>query len=103
MEIEASFMENIEELRKSLTKPLDEVKARIMDLFRPIVTSHAEAIEILGGKIKTYKREQEEIRQQEEDRLREITRKENERQQKIAVVFQHSLPSLQLVRDPSQE
>ena len=77
-------MKSIEELRKSLTKPLDEVKARIMDLFRPIVTSHAEAIEILGGKIKTYKREQEEIRRQEEARLREETRKENERLQKIA-------------------
>ncbi|KKK58193.1 hypothetical protein LCGC14_3046890 [marine sediment metagenome] len=71
-------MKDIEELRKSLTKPLDEVKARIMDLFRPILTSCQESVRILKAKMLTYQQEQETIRRQEEDRLREETRKEND-------------------------
>ena len=77
-------MKGFEEERKSITKPLDESKARVINLFRPILTSCEEAIKIVKAKMLTYQQEQEVIRRQEEDRLREETRKENERLQKDA-------------------
>ena len=77
-------MKDIEELRKSLVKPLAEVTARINDLFRPVLASCKEAIDIRKRKMLVYQGEQETIRRQEEDRLREETRKENERQQRDA-------------------
>ncbi len=71
-------------LRKSLTKPLDESKKRIMDLFkRPLEILSAVESAIKGAMI-NWQREQERIRQAEEARLREAQRKEAERLQELA-------------------
>jgi hypothetical protein len=69
----------LDELRKSLTRPLDDSKKRIMDLFRnPLdVLSKAEAA-IKRGML-GYQQDQERIRRAEEARLAELQRKEAER------------------------
>jgi DNA repair exonuclease SbcCD ATPase subunit len=72
-------LSDLEALRKSLTRPLDETKRRIMDFFR----IPQERLEKAEGTIKRamlqFQQEQEAIRRKEEARLQELARKEEER------------------------
>jgi hypothetical protein len=69
----------LDALRKTMTKPLDDSKKRIMALFAVPL----EALEKAESSIKTamlgWQRKQEAIRQAEENRLRELQRKEEDR------------------------
>jgi phage-related minor tail protein len=69
---------NAVNLRLSLTRPLDESKKGIMDLFRPHIERLERASEILESKMSGfYKQEQERVRIEEEKRL-EAERKATE-------------------------
>lgn len=74
----------LDALRKSITRPLDEAKAKIMDLFRV----PAERLEKAEGALKralvTFADEQERKRRAEQARLDELARKEREKLQRQA-------------------
>lgn len=72
-------LKELDTLRKSITKPLDEAKKNVMELFRPIQTKLTEYQLQLRNRIMTYNEEQEKIRQIEEERIQ----KEQERQAEI--------------------
>jgi len=69
----------LEDLRVSLTRPLDDSKKRIMDLFRTPLEKLIQAELTLKRGMLGYQQEQERKRREEEDRLQEIARKEAER------------------------
>ena len=73
----------IDELRKSLTKPLDESKKRIMAFFDNPLSLLAKAESAIKAAMLTWQQEQEQIRQERERVLREAARKEEERLRKI--------------------
>lgn len=66
--------------RKELTKPLDEVKARIMDKYRPAMERLEEAYKLFDRVLVVYLNEQERIRQEQQRKLDE----EAERKRKVA-------------------
>lgn len=72
-------LKQLEEKRKSITKPLDEAKAAVMDLFRKPVEILQKAETTIKRAILTYDQAEEAKRKAEEERLREITRKEQEK------------------------
>jgi DNA polymerase III alpha subunit (gram-positive type) len=73
----------LDDLRKSLTQPLDESKRRIMEFFKKPLDFLAAAEAKVKSVMLTYQQEQEEIRQAEELKLQEAARKEEERQRKV--------------------
>lgn len=74
----------LDEKRKSLTKPLDESKKRIMDFFRIPLAKLEGAAGKVSMSMVSWHNEQERIRRAEEDRLREVQRKEAARLAKVA-------------------
>ena len=74
----------LDTLRKSLTKPLDESKKRIMEFFRRPLMALTAVEAAINTAMVGWNREQERIRQAEELRLQEAQRKETERLQKLA-------------------
>lgn len=74
----------LEETRKSLTKPIDEAKAKIMDFFCQPLDFLAKAESAIKGSMLTYQNEQERLRREEEARRQEIARREQEKLQKRA-------------------
>lgn len=74
----------LDELRRSLTRPLDEAKSRIMNLFKPAADQLAKAEGAIKGAVLTFTKEQERLRREEELRLREEAEKEAERLRKRA-------------------
>lgn len=70
------------ELRFSMTKPIDESKKRIMDLFRPTLDSLERAESYLKQICMTFQTDQERLRLEEEMRLQEAARKEEEKKRK---------------------
>lgn len=77
------FADNLDAARKKITKPLDDAKKAVMDLFR----SPSEALIKAEGQIKStmiaYSNEQERIRAEQERILREKAAAEESRQRKI--------------------
>jgi len=61
--------------RVSIIKPLDEAKARIMDLFRPGLAILAEAVGLLDSNMKRYVEDQERARREQEKLAREAQEK----------------------------
>jgi len=74
----------IDALRRSLTKPLDESKAKIMDFFRPALEQLALADQYLENSMLSWKQEQERIRKAEEERLQALAIKKQERLLELA-------------------
>ncbi len=72
-------VKDLDELRRGMTRPLDEAKKKIMDLFRPRQDDLANAENLLKADMLDWQREQDRIRDEEEARLREAARKETER------------------------
>lgn len=70
---------DLDELRKSMTRPLDDAKKRIMDFFNKPLTFLTEAESLIKRSMLTYDREQERKRKEEEERLRAAARAEQER------------------------
>lgn len=71
--------QELDELRRSMTRPLDEAKSRIMALFRPATDQLAQAEAALKGAMLTFTREEERKRLILEAELREKAAKEAER------------------------
>ena len=69
----------LNDLRKSMTAPLDESKKRIMEFFRKPLDILSKAEGALKCGMLTYQQEQERKRREEEARLQEKARKEAER------------------------
>ena len=65
--------------RKALTLPVDGVKKAIMDAYRPATELLEQAEVAIKKAIATFEAEQERLRKAEEERLREIQRKEQQR------------------------
>lgn len=70
---------DLDTLRRGMTRPLDQAKARIMDLFRPAVEQLVEAEVVLKGAMIGFTQEQERLRQEAERVAREAAEKEAER------------------------
>jgi len=68
--------------RKSITRPLDEAKKRIMDLFRPPIETLDKAKGEIEGSMSAWYREQERQRREAEARAREEARREEEKRRK---------------------
>ena len=76
-------MSDLDKLRKSITRPLDESKKRIMELFKTPITVFEEAGEIIEKSLITYRNKQEQIRLEQERKLQvEANRKREEAERK---------------------
>lgn len=74
-----SATKQLEDMRMSMTRPLDESKKRIMDFFRKPLDILTNAEEALKRARIAYSNEQEKKRREEEARLAEMARKEAEK------------------------
>ena len=75
----ATAKKRANDLRFSLTKPLDESKKRIMALFSPFIDQFEKATKIIKDKVRDYYFEQEEkARQAEKERLLAEAKQEEE-------------------------
>lgn len=74
----------LEEQRKGLTKPLDELKSKIMDLFRQPIALLDQAEAALKGAMLTYSTEQERQAAEARRQAEETARKERERLEREA-------------------
>lgn len=72
----------IEEVRRSITRPMDEAKAKVIDFFRHPIELLNKAETIIKRAILTYQQDQERKRKEEETRLQEQARKEEEKRRK---------------------
>ena len=68
----------IDELRKSMTSPLDMAKKKIMDFFRPAADKLNDAATIISRTMIAWENEQERIRKEEERKREEEARKRAE-------------------------
>lgn len=75
----------LDTLRKSITKPMDEAKGGVMALFRAPLDFLEKAENILKGKMIAYANEQKKIQAAEEARARKAQRIEQERLEKEAM------------------
>lgn len=78
----------LEERRKAITKPLDESKKSVMDLFREPIRVIEEAREQVKGKISAYVREQERIAAEERRKAEEKARREAEKAAQKAAKYE---------------
>lgn len=69
----------LDALRVSMTRPLDEAKKKIMDFFRRPAQLLADAESAIKRSMLTYQREEERKRREAEARAQEAARKEQER------------------------
>lgn len=79
-----SRAKELNDLRLSLTRPLDESKERIMNLFRPAVDKFKTAEKMIKDAMLEYDREMEKKRAEEEEALRKAAEEERERLEKEA-------------------
>lgn len=77
-----SFAKTIDEARKKITRPLDDAKANVMNLFRGPSDALAEAEKIVKNSMTAFYNKQEEIRLEQERKAQEAARKEEERKKK---------------------
>lgn len=75
---------NLEDRRKEITGPLDDAKKRIMDLFRAPAAALAEAERAIKAAIGKFHEDQERIRIEQERAQRELQQREQERLRKLA-------------------
>jgi len=72
----------IDDCRKDITKPLDELKKKVMDFFKEPLTELSEAESILKKAILSYQQEQERIRREEEAKAIAKAKAEEEKKRK---------------------
>ena len=80
----ATKARELEEQRKAITRPIDESKKRVMDLFRGPLDSLEAAGTVLRRAIGAFEQEQEERRRQAQREADEAARKERERLERQA-------------------
>lgn len=71
-------------IRLSITRPIDQAKARVLDLFRPAGDRLEKAERAIKGAMLTFSREQEQRRREQQAKLDEAARKETERLRALA-------------------
>jgi hypothetical protein len=74
-------IKSLDALRKGITKPLDEAKARVMDLFKTPLERYTEAESVLKLGMNTYNDEMEGLRQKEQERLERIAAEERRKKE----------------------
>jgi uncharacterized membrane protein YqiK len=74
----------IDDLRKSITRPMDDAKAKVMEFFKKPLDFLAKAENSVKSAMLTYQQEQERIRKEEERRIAEAQRLEAEKLRKQA-------------------
>ena len=77
-------MKELDDLRKTMTRPLDEAKKRIMAMFFPVEDGLKKAESLIKRAMLGYQQEQERKRQEEEARLRKIAEDEQRRRDALA-------------------
>jgi len=77
-------MKELDDLRKSMTRPLDNAKKAVLDFFRPVSDGLSQAENLIKRAMLGYQQEQERKRQEEEARLRKITEDEQRRRDALA-------------------
>lgn len=65
-------VKELDALRKSMTRPMDEVKKRLMEFFRPAEERLAKAEVMAKRAMLEYSQEQDRLRREEEDRRRAV-------------------------------
>ncbi len=65
------IVKKLEELRMSITRPMDEAKAKVMDLFRSPIEQYMGARQKIERKMLTYRQEEERARRAREDEQRQ--------------------------------
>lgn len=86
-EIRASVnkqLKDLNEQRLEITRPMDASKAKIMDLFKPVIATLERAIKIFDGKIIAWDNEQEELRKMEQRKVDAAAETERNRLQAIS-------------------
>lgn len=78
-----SMADTLEVARKKITKPLDDAKKAVMDLFRSPSDDLVKAEADIKRKMIAYSNEQERIRREQEEKLRREAAAEEARQRKI--------------------
>ena len=73
---------DLDSKRKTITKPLDEAKKAVMDLFRSPLEILSKAESIIKRAMITYDEEQERIRREKQRKLDEQARREEEKKRK---------------------
>lgn len=73
-------IKRLEDLRKSLTAPLDKSKSNIMDLFRPPTDALMGARDRIDAEMQMWRRKQETIRLEQERKAQAAARAEEEKQ-----------------------
>lgn len=79
-----TMKKSIDEDRKTLTRPLDDLKAKIMDKYRPALELCDRVIAAIEPKMLTYQREQAAKAEAERKRLEDAARQERERLEREA-------------------
>ena len=74
----------LDEQRRSMTRPLDETKKKIMDLFRQPLSFCEKAEKSIKAAMIGYQNEQKRIQREEEDRQRAVAEKERKRLERQA-------------------
>lgn len=74
----------LETQRTDITKPMDEAKRKVMDLFKPVAARFEAAEATLRGALAVFTQREEEKRKKEQARLDELARKKEERLQERA-------------------
>jgi len=77
-----SRIKELDNERKSITKPLDEAKKRVMDLFRKPLDLLDKAEKKIKSVMIAYTNEQERKAREEEERLRKLAEKQAEEERK---------------------
>ena len=90
---------DLEALRKSLTKPLDESKKKIMEFFNKPKEFLVNAEKSIKSAMIGWQNEQTRLRQAEQERLAEIQRKESERLRVLAEAESARIASLKTQAD----
>lgn len=83
----AGVVKKLEELRLTITRPMDDAKARVMNLFRGPIDQYGAARSKIEGKMLTFKREEERQRREREEAQRRLAAEE-QRQREAALLKQ---------------
>ncbi len=82
----------LDELRKNITKPLDQAKRSVMDMFRVPSGTLTNSEVMLKSKMLKYQREQDTLRRQQEEKLRIETEKKKAKMFKKADKINEDMP-----------
>jgi hypothetical protein len=95
-------IKSLTDKRLAITRPMDEAKAQIMDLFRTPIEEYEKAKDIFNSKLIAWEDEQERIRQEKERQAQEEARKREE-EERVAAAAALELEAKHLADSGNQE